>query len=215
MCANLIQANLMSGRVDVSGLLDHIERIKRSSGIMDRMITDLLDIKRIESGKLILKKYRCDIYEILRECKDLFAPIVAKKSLSMIIRPGAKPVFADIDHDRILQVLSNLIGNAIKFTPNQGHITLALRKTAIDIEVSVIDTGPGIPEQKRSQIFEKFSQVDSHDRRGLGLGLFISKWLIEAHKGRIWVDSEVGKGSTFIFTLPISVDYESRRTIAS
>ena len=110
-----------------------------------------------------------------------------------------------MDSDRILQVLSNLIGNALKFTPNGGNVSLSARKDATEIEISVTDNGPGVPEDKRSEIFQRFSQLKMNDRRGLGLGLFISKWIVEAHNGRIRVASEVGKGSTFNFTLPVSL----------
>ncbi|MGZ6479182.1 MAG: ATP-binding protein [Bdellovibrionales bacterium] len=203
-CNHLMQQDLRDGRIDVKSLLHHTEVIDRNAAYMDRMITDLLDIKRIASGKLILEKHRCDINGLLQECKDLFDSIVEEKSLSLTVRSGAKQVFANIDHDRILEVLSNLIGNAIKFTPSQGNITLALQESPTEVEVSVTDTGPGVPEEKKFQIFEKFSQVENQESRGLGLGLFISKWIVEAHKGRLWVDSEVGKGSRFTFTLPIA-----------
>ncbi len=123
----------------------------------------------------------------------------------MIVQTNPEPILAEIDHDRVLQVLSNLTGNALKFAPNGGIIKLSAQKKANEVEISVTDSGPGIPEQKKAQIFDRFSQLRTNDRRGLGLGLFISKWMVEAHKGRIWVTSEPGKGSTFTFTLPITV----------
>ena len=101
-------------------------------------------------------------------------------------------------------MLSNLIGNSLKFTPNGGAIKLSARKQGPQVEVSVTDNGSGIPEEAQAQIFERFSQLTMNDRRGLGLGLFIAKWIVEAHKGRIGVTSEVGKGSTFSFTLPLT-----------
>jgi len=111
---------------------------------------------------------------------------------------------AIVDKDRILQVLSNLIGNALKFTPKGGTIELSTKRTAKELRISVVDNGPGIPKSKLGEIFNRFSQLNSLDRRGLGLGLFISKWIVEAHKGRIQVTSREGKGSDFSFTLPIS-----------
>jgi len=110
-----------------------------------------------------------------------------------------------VDHDRILQVLSNLIGNSLKFTPKGGTIDLSLRKQESQVEISITDNGPGIPEQAKAQIFDRFSQLKVNDRRGLGLGLFIAKWIVEAHRGLIWVTSEVGKGSRFSFTIPLTI----------
>jgi len=101
-----------------------------------------------------------------------------------------------------MQVLSNLIGNALKFTPSGGSITLNANLGETEGEVSVCDTGPGIPEGKKDYIFDRFAQLRSKDRTGLGLGLYISKMLIEAHHGRLWVESKVGEGSTFYFAIP-------------
>jgi signal transduction histidine kinase len=109
-----------------------------------------------------------------------------------------------LDHDRILQVLSNLIGNSLKFTPLGGAITLSARKELAHVEVSVTDNGPGIPQHAQAKIFERFSQLITNDRRGIGLGLFIAKGIVEAHHGKILVTSEFGKGSTFTFTLPLT-----------
>ena len=125
----------------------------------------------------------------------------------MTIHTSPEPIVAWVDRDRILQVLSNLIGNALKFTPNGGTIALSARKQETHVEISVTDNGPGIPEQDTGQIFERFSQLKINDRRGLGLGLYIAKWIVEAHQGRIWVTSELGRGSTFTFTLPLSVSH--------
>ena len=119
-------------------------------------------------------------------------------------RTGPEPIFADVDRDRILQVLSNLIGNSLKFTPNGGTIELSARTQETQVEISVTDNGPGIPEQAQAKIFERFSQLKMADHRSLGLGLFIAKWIVEAHKGHIRVTSK-GKGSTFSFTLPLSI----------
>ena len=97
-----------------------------------------------------------------------------------------------------------MIGNSLKFTPKRGTIDLYVRKKESQVEISISDNGPGIPEQSKAQIFDRFSQLKMNDRRGLGLGLFIAKWIVEAHKGRIWVTSEVGNGSRFSFTIPLT-----------
>ena len=209
MSAGLMRRGLSSGKNDIGSLLISLDMIERNTANMDRMISDLLDVERIANGKLILNPEKYDICAILRECKELFAPVLVSKSITMTIQTGLEPIFADVDHDRVLQVLSNLIGNALKFTPNGGDVKLSARKKATEIEIAVTDNGPGIPEDKRSEIFQRFSQLNTNTRRGLGLGLFISKWIVEAHNGHIRVASELGKGSTFSFTLPVkSADIE-------
>lgn len=205
MSASLMKSGLSETEIDVKSLRSYLEIIERNAANMDRMISDLLDVEQIANGKLSLSIERHDIRSLLQECMSLFAPVVANKAISMTIQASPEPVFADIDHDRVLQVLSNLIGNAVKFTPSGGAIELSAQQTATEIEITVTDTGLGIPEGKKSQIFERFSQLKTNDRRGIGLGLFISKWIVEAHKGRIWVTSELGKGSAFTFAFPISV----------
>ena len=172
---------------------------------MDRMISALLDVERMAHDKLVLTPARIDLRGLLQECMDISAPVVATKSFSMTTRSSAQPLFADVDHDRILQVLSNLIGNALKFTPPGGIIELAASQHETSAVISVTDNGPGIAEESQTHIFDRFSQLKLNDRRGLGLGLFIAKWIVEAHKGRIWVTSQVGKGSTFSFSLPLSI----------
>jgi signal transduction histidine kinase len=132
---------------------------------------------------------------------------LAAEKLIRIETPPADPkVTAWADRDKVTQVLMNLIGNAVKFTPRDGKITVALEKNGSDyIQISVADTGPGILPEERNRIFSKFYQVANVDKqkpKGSGLGLAISKAIVEMHGGTIWVESEVGKGSTFYFTLP-------------
>jgi signal transduction histidine kinase len=107
------------------------------------------------------------------------------------------------DSSRIQQVLSNLVGNAVKFTPQQGRVVVCAEQVSEEIRFGVIDTGPGIPAEQVPHIFGRFWQAKASDRRGIGLGLAIAKGIVEAHEGRIWVESQVGVGSTFYFTLPI------------
>lgn len=201
--ARLMRKNLSNG--ETGRLLEHLGRIQQSADAMGRMISDLLDVERMAQGKLTLHLARVDLRDLLRECRELFAPLASSQAHSMRIDAGDEPLFVDIDHDRILQVLSNLIDNSLKFTPNGGVIELSARKQETFIEVSVTDNGPGISVEAQARIFERFSQLNVADRQGLGLGLFIAKWIVEAHKGRIWVTSVPGNGSSFSFTLPLSV----------
>jgi signal transduction histidine kinase len=200
---HLMRRSLSNDAVDKVSLLENIEIIDQSAAFMDRMISDLLDVERMAQDKLILKTERVDLRDLIQECVDLFTPLISRKAVSMTTHICPEPIFADLDYDRILQVLSNLIGNSLKFTPDGGTIELSVRKQETQVEISVTDNGPGISEQTKAQVFEKFSQFKMNNRRGLGLGLFIAKWIVDAHKGRIWVTSDVGKGSTFSFTLPL------------
>ncbi len=200
----VMQRDLAKGTVDTGSLLKNLGRIEQSAASMDRMISDLLDVERMAQGKLNLKPAKIDLCTLLQECVALFAPVVSSKSCVMTLDTDAEPIFASIDHDRILQVLSNLIGNSLKFTPNGGTIVLSARKHEATVEMSVTDDGPGIPQEAQAQIFERFSQLNVADHHGLGLGLFIAKWIVESHKGRIWVTSDPGKGCTLRFTLPLS-----------
>ncbi len=106
------------------------------------------------------------------------------------------------DEQRLSQVLSNLLTNAIKFTPEGGSVVVKVERAHDEFQISITDTGPGIPEFEIKKIFNRYTQLNNKDRRGLGLGLFISKMLIEAHKGKIWVESELKKGTTFYYSLP-------------
>jgi signal transduction histidine kinase len=193
--------------VDPAHLLKQLRIIEQSAAGMDRMITALLDVEQMVHDKVTLHCERTDLRALLQECMDLFAQVVLTKSFSMTLDAGAEPLFADVDRDRILQVLSNLIGNALKFTPNGGTVKFSARKQERQVEISVADNGPGIPPQDRQLIFERFTKLRMNDRTGLGLGLFVAKWIVEAHKGHISVTSDVGKGSTFSFTLPLAATY--------
>lgn len=203
--AHLMQNDLSKDQIDRVSLRRNLALIEQSAASMDRMISDLLDVERMAHDKLMLKVERVDLCALLRECVDLFSPIVSDKSFSMTIGTCHEPIFGDIDHDRILQVLSNLLGNSLKFTPKGGAIELSARRQETAVEISVTDNGPGIPQKAQAQIFERFSQLKTNTRSGLGLGLFIAKRIVEAHQGQIWVVSDLEKGSTFSFTLPLAV----------
>jgi signal transduction histidine kinase len=112
-------------------------------------------------------------------------------------------IVASFDHDRIVQVLSNLLGNAMKFVPAQGTVDLHVKRRDGQVEFVLHDNGPGIHPNALPNVFKRFWQIDSDKRRGLGLGLYICHEIVEAHGGRIWVESDFGKGATFRFTLPV------------
>src|SRR6202171_602208 len=180
--------------------------INRSAGEMLRLIQDLLDIERIAIGKLILHYEKHDISKIIKEVVGDFQRDAAATEITLTAKPEAECDDVVCDRSRVVQVLSNLIGNAIKFTPAKGQICVSCAQTGPerkDLQVSVSDTGAGIAPEKIGTIFERFSQINSQDRRGIGLGLYIAKMMVEEHPGRIWVESKLGEGSVFHFTLPL------------
>lgn len=203
LSGSILRRSLRAGKMDASNFSTTVDIIERSAATMDRMISDLLDVEKMAHEKISLNAVRIDARDLLNECRDLFSPVVDSKSASLTVESCDNPVYAEIDHDRILQVLSNLIGNALKFSPKGSNLKLSLENLGTEIKISVTDDGPGIPAEKRHTIFERFSQLQSNDRRGLGLGLYIAKWIVESHGGKISVLSELGKGSTFSFTIPI------------
>ena len=177
-------------------------RLRRLTARMNRLIGDLLDVVSMESGKLHVEPVEDDAARLLAETMDAFGPLAAARQIRLHSEIGAGRVVARFDHDRILQVLANLVGNAIKFTKPGGSIALRLASTADEIQFTVRDTGCGIASDPIDAIFGRFSQAAQTDRRGLGLGLYISRCIVDAHGGAISAESEPGQGSTFHFTLP-------------
>jgi signal transduction histidine kinase len=171
---------------------------------MNRLINDLLDLTSIEAGQLALVPERLDVAKLLRDTIEAFGPIAAARRITLTADSSALPLQARLDGGRILQVLANLVGNAIKFTPPEGRVSIRLHTEGSELRFAVSDTGIGIPKDALQGVFERFRQV-SKDRRGLGLGLHISSCIAAAHGGRMWVESELGVGSTFHLALPAAL----------
>ena len=180
-----------------------VESLRRSAEAMKHLIEDLLDIARIEAGRLTIEEQRCEAGALLAEALDLMQPLAQQKRLRLERRVPGREVYVRCDRPRILRVLSNLIGNSIKFTSEGGAITVRAELADREVRFSVTDTGSGIVADELPHIFERFWQARKTARLGAGLGLAIAKGIVEAHTGRIWAQSEVGKGSTFFFTLPL------------
>jgi signal transduction histidine kinase len=194
--------NLLEGAEDVKEIASSINR---SAGEMLRLIEDLLDIESIALGRLTLHYEEHDVGDIIKEVVEEFKGDAASKGITLSAKPEEVCGYVVCDRSRVMQVLSNLIGNALKFTPAKGEICVSCAQTGPEgkeVQVSVSDTGEGIAPEKMKTIFERFSQINSEDRRGIGLGLYIAKMMVEEHPGRIWVESKLGQGSTFHFTLP-------------
>ena len=183
-----------------------VEIVRRAADRMNRMIQDLLDVKRMESGRLAIDVKAESPVSLINDTIDMLRPIASGSTIRLEanVEEGLPQVLAD--SARIQQVLSNLVGNAVKFTPRNGRVSITAEPADGEVRFGVIDTGPGIPAEQLPHIFGRFWQAQPSDRRGIGLGLAIAKEIVEAHKGKIWVESHVGLGSTFYFTLPTAPD---------
>lgn len=186
-------------------VLTHVERIQRSGARMNRLIGDLVDLASIEAGSLAVSRELGDAAAVLVEAMETLQAQATANGVVLSAEPVQTSSFAALDSARILQVLTNLLSNAIKFTPTSGKVVVRLERIAGDLRFAVSDTGVGIPADKLETVFERFHQINTNDRRGVGLGLYISKCIVQGHGGRIWAESELGKGSTFYFTLPVDV----------
>ena len=191
-------------RQEGASLPQSARNIRLTVGRMDGLITSLLDYVRLKANRLAVVPRPLDAAELLREAVEIFRPLASVKSLSLTLAIPDAPLWARADHDRMFQVLSNLLSNAIKFTSVKGSITVQATASGHDLQVAVCDDGPGIPERDLERVFEGFCQLQESDARGLGLGLYISRAIIEAHGGRIWATSRPGAGSVFSFTVPSS-----------
>lgn len=183
----------------------HLDIITRSVDRTNRLICDILDVTRIDSGqKLSIEPGFLEVEPLVSSLVESFRPQAEKhiQEIECVVDPALSPLYAD--HDRLLQVLSNLLGNAIKFTPEGGRVSVRVREEADGIEFSVSDTGPGIAAADIEHIFDPYWQVERTARLGTGLGLTIAKGIVDGHGGRLSVESTPGEGSTFRFILPKS-----------
>ncbi|GAC1551656.1 MAG: hypothetical protein NVS3B10_14100 [Polyangiales bacterium] len=177
------------------------KRIQRYAARMNRLIGDLVDVASIDAGQLALTPEPADSTALIAEAVDMFQAAAIAKGVGLESQI-AVPLPAEFDHDRMLQVLANLITNALKFTASGGKIWIGGERLGDELRFTVHDTGAGIPANMLEAIFERFWQVDKNDKRGVGLGLYISKCIVEAHGGRVWAESEHGAGSKLSFTMP-------------
>jgi signal transduction histidine kinase len=181
---------------------DRIGVINRTATQMTRLIEDLLDVATLEAGHLVLERTWQDPAALAHEGLEMLEPIATDHGIRLETEiPDELPRIV-ADHKRVLQVISNLIGNAIKFTPPGGRISLGVRHEGNQLLFSVADSGPGIRQEELPRLFDRFWRGD-HAASGAGLGLSIARGAIEAHGGRIWAESEPGQGATFHFSLPL------------
>ena len=190
---------------DAEGRRQLLRMIVESTDWMRRLIRDLLDVSAIEAGRLSVERQGEAPATIVAAAARMLGTAFTERSIALELSVPDDLPLVDVDAARIEQVLMNLLGNAVKFTPPGGRITIRATPNASRLEMSVADTGIGIPVEEQAHVFERFWQArHSSRRRGAGLGLAIAKGIVEAHGGRIWVTSAPGKGSTFAFTLPLA-----------
>ncbi|HNX69547.1 MAG TPA: ATP-binding protein [Candidatus Omnitrophota bacterium] len=179
-----------------------VDIARMSTERLIRLVTDLLDLSKIEAGKMKLKKEEFPVEALVEEVLASNGEELSRKQLSL--RKEFSEVVGAVwaDRDKLTEVIINLLSNAVKYTPIGGTITLGLSGTPEEVRFEISDTGPGIAREDFCKLFDKFERLTAEREEGTGLGLSITKDIIELHKGRIWVESELGKGTKFIFTLP-------------
>jgi signal transduction histidine kinase len=181
-----------------------LDAIQRAADNMNRLVQDLLDTSSIEAGRLSLELRSVEVVALIGDALRLLQPLATGKRLLLTseVPDELPPVCAD--PARIQQVFANLIGNAVKFSPAGGHVGVSSKHLGNTVVFSVADDGPGIGNEELAHLFERFWQARRTARLGNGLGLFIAKSIVEAHGGRIWVESTLGQGSEFFFSLPVA-----------
>ena len=187
-----------------------LKRLESNGRHLLGLINDVLDLSKIEAGQLVLDLSDYSLEDIAQTVRSTLEPLAADKKLAFKVEVAPKMPAGHGDGRRLTQVVINLVGNAIKFT-DAGEVVIKATATDGSFHLSVRDTGPGISAADQAKLFQEFQQADNAITRkkgGTGLGLAISKRIIEMHGGKIWVESQVGQGSTFSFTVPVRVDQQ-------
>jgi PAS domain S-box-containing protein len=209
--------NLIRGfkRIDENQVKEFVNKVQRAADQMETLIADLLDFARIQSGAFSVLISADSLSQAVMPVIDRMRALAeAKRQKLEVDLPSNLPLVA-VDPHRVGQVVSNLVSNAIKFTPQEGTIRVSARQRDHKIVVAVADTGPGIPQEHLSKIFDRFWQTPGTKQKGSGLGLSIAKGIVEAHGGTIWAESQLGKGSSFFFTVPLADLDTTERTDAA
>lgn len=207
-----VELILMKPDMQRERLLRLLETVNRETDRLGRLINDLLDLSRIESGMMKWKDEELSLHEVIQAAVDGMAPLLKNRNIRLTVEGTGVPAPAVADRDRMTQIMTNLLSNAVKFTPEGGAVSVSVRNERVplpQIVVSVSDTGPGIPPEEIERIFDKFHRSDDmldNKVEGSGLGLSISRQIVEHYGGRIWATSERGKGSTFAFSIPLPAD---------
>jgi signal transduction histidine kinase len=185
--------------------LRYVSNISVSGGHLLKLINDVLDLSKVEAGKMELNVEKFSISSSVSEVKTLLTPLASKKSIQILSTVDQELTNIKADRTKFKQILYNLMDNAIKFTPEGGNVIVDARIGEDGAKITIKDTGVGISEKEAQKVFQPFTQLENSEfgkQEGTGLGLSLVKKFVEMHAGRIWVESEFGKGSKFIFTIP-------------
>ncbi|MBA3826230.1 MAG: HAMP domain-containing histidine kinase [Ktedonobacterales bacterium] len=203
LSSQLLEKRIRDGR-PADELLELLTTLQLAGKRMQTMAELLLDVTRIDISRFTLQRQPCDLIAIMR---DAVQTQESQRRRTVRLSGGATPLMVPLDENRIWQVLTNLLSNAMKYTPADGVVEVSVAASASDVRVSITDQGPGIPPEAMEHLFERYYQLPDHDYRkdeGFGLGLYICQQIVEAHGGRIWVESSPGHGACFSFTLPVT-----------
>jgi PAS domain S-box-containing protein len=189
---------------DEAHLIKQAATIGRAASRMERLIGDLLDMASIHAGKLKIERRLEPADLLVREAVEAQEPMGIAQGIRFATEADVAGLYVECDRERVLQVFSNLLGNAFKFCRSGDQVTLRARRDGDEIRFEVADTGRGIPADAHGHVFEPYWSTERHGKKGTGLGLFITRGVVEAQGGKIWVESEPGRGTTFSFTLPVA-----------
>lgn len=179
-----------------------LDRVQRLNAQMARMIEDLLDVSSLDSGRLSLNLAKWGANDLVAQAVEAFAATAAEGGIAYAADTPDRTTTVYCDAGRVMQIFGNVVGNAVKFTPKGGSITISVSAAGEQVQFAVRDTGPGMVPEHQAHLFERYWQAENNAQKGRGLGLYIAKHLVEAQGGRIWAESRPGVGTTFFFTLP-------------
>ncbi|WP_438008772.1 ATP-binding protein [Sorangium sp. So ce321] len=202
--AIMMKAALVRKGAEPEKIRQHAASIENVTRRMEQLIQSMLDVATMEASTFSVTPAPCAVEDLLRETLEMFGPLAEARQIRLEPRTNEPGLVIRAERERVLQVLSNLLGNALKFTPQGGQVTLSVDREGATARFSVADTGPGIPPENLPSIFERFWKDETRGKKGTGLGLYIARGIVDAHGGRIWVESEIGHGARFYFTMPIA-----------